>query len=63
MYGSQAEKLILPEGAHAIAKKLDFELAGYKIAAAHEELRAPRIVRIGAIQSAIKAPTTAPVSQ
>ena len=52
----------LPESAKAIAKKLDFDLVGYKINAQKEELRHPRIVRIGAVQNAIKASTTAPVA-
>jgi beta-ureidopropionase len=52
----------LPESAKAIAKRLDFDLVGYKINAQKEELRHPRIVRIGAVQNAIKAPTTAPVT-
>lgn len=63
LYGSPAQKLALPESAQAIAKRLDFDLVGYKISAAPEELRPPRVVRIGAIQNAIKAPTTASVSQ
>ena len=62
LFGTKAKHLDLPESAKAIAKRLDFELAGYKIPAAREELRPPRIVRIGAVQSAIKAPTTAPVA-
>ena len=62
LYGNPAQTLQLPESAQAIAKKLDFDLVGYKIGAAPEELRHPRIVRIGAIQNAIKAPTTAPVA-
>ncbi len=62
LYGSKAESLELPESAKAIAKKLDFDLVGYKIHAQKEELRHPRIVRIGAVQNAIKAPTTAPVA-
>lgn len=49
LFGRKAEALVLPEGAHEIAKKLDFELAGYRIPAQAEELRHPRIVRIGAI--------------
>jgi beta-ureidopropionase len=63
LFGAPAASLTLPESAHAIAKKLDFDLVGYKISAQPEELRPPRIVRIGAIQNAIKAPTTASVSQ
>lgn len=49
LYGNPAESLQLPESAKAIAKKLDFDIVGYKIVAAKEELRHPRIVRIGAI--------------
>ena len=63
LYGTKALTLELPESAKAIARRLDFEIAGYKIPAANEELRPPRIVRIGAVQSTIKAPTTAPVAQ
>lgn len=63
LFGVKSHTLEIPEAAKAIAKKLDFEIAGYKIPAAKEELRPPRIVRIGAVQSTIKAPTTAPVAQ
>ena len=62
LYGAKAQPLDLPESAKAIAKRLDFDLVGYKINAQKEELRHPRIVRIGAVQNAIKAPTTAPVA-
>ena len=37
------------------------ELAGYKISASPEQLRKPRIVRIGAVQNKIVLSTTAPV--
>lgn len=63
LYGAPAQKLALPESAQAIAKRLDFDIVGYKISAAPEEVRPPRLVRIGAIQNAIKAPTTASVNQ
>ncbi len=62
LYGNPAQPLELPDSAKAIADRLGFDLVGYKIGALKEELRHPRIVRIGAIQNAIKAPTTAPVS-
>jgi beta-ureidopropionase len=63
LFGKKSEKFELPKEAQEIAKRLDFDLAGYKIGAAKEELRHPRIVRIGAVQHAIKTPTDAPVSQ
>ena len=49
LFGAKAQSLELPESAKAIAKKLDFDLVGYKINAQKEELRHPRIVRIGAV--------------
>jgi beta-ureidopropionase len=45
----------------ANAKKV--ELAGYKIHAGPEQLRKPRIVRIGAVQNKIVLSTTAPVAE
>jgi beta-ureidopropionase len=45
----------------ANAKKVD--LAGYKIHAGPEQLRQPRIVRIGAVQNKIVLSTTAPVAE
>jgi beta-ureidopropionase len=49
LYGNKSETLNLPDSAKAIAEKYNFELAGYKIPALKEQLRPPRIVRIGAI--------------
>jgi len=63
LYGKKTEKIELPKEALEIAKKFDFDLVGYKIAAQKEELRHPKIVRIGAVQHAIKTPTDAPVSE
>ena len=45
------------------ANAKNVELAGYKIHASPEELRKPRIVRIGAVQNKIVLPTTAPVAE
>ena len=61
LYGNPCENLELPNSAHEIANKYNFDLVGYKIPALKEELRHPRIVRIGAIQNSIKAPTSAPI--
>jgi protein subunit release factor B len=52
----------LPGEAEEAAKKANFDLQGHQIKAMlQEQTRAPRLVRIGAIQNAIQKPTTAPV--
>mgnify|MGYP001810220127 CR=1 FL=1 len=38
-------------------------LQGYRFEAAPEQLRAPRVVRVGLVQNSIQAPTTAPFMQ
>ena len=53
--------LDLPETASTMAKERDFELVGYSISAKPEQLRPPRIVRIGVVQNKIVLPTSAPV--
>jgi len=55
-------QLDIPAAARAIARDLDFDIEGHAIAAGEEQGRDSRIVRIGAIQNTIKAPTTDPVS-
>lgn len=56
-------KLELPEEAIKFAANNGFELAGYKITASEEQLRAPRNVRIGAVQNRIVLPTNQPIAQ
>lgn len=56
-----SRKLELPEAAEAFAQEKDFELRGFAFDARVEDVRAPRIVRVGAIQNRIVAPTTAPI--
>ncbi|KXJ29101.1 beta-ureidopropionase [Exaiptasia diaphana] len=63
LYGSPASKLELPEEAIKIAANNGFELAGYKITASEEQLRAPRNVRIGAVQNKIVLPTNQPIAK
>lgn len=55
-------KLELPEAALKLADKGNFELAGYKFDVKEEQLRRPRIVRIGAVQNKIVLPTSAPLA-
>lgn len=45
----------------AIKVAQDFIVDGYKILAKAEQLRVPRILRLGLVQNAIVAPTTHPV--
>lgn len=52
----------MPTEALNLAEEKDFELAGYKFAAQEEQLRKPRIVRIGAVQNKIVLPTSAPLA-
>ncbi|KAH3877709.1 beta-ureidopropionase-like [Dreissena polymorpha] len=61
LYGKQLRTLELPEDAVQEATRKDFELAGYGFDAEREEVRSPRVVRVGAIQNKIVIPTDAPV--
>jgi beta-ureidopropionase len=54
-------KLVLPACAMEVALERDFELQGYMFEASTEQLRTPRIVRVGLIQNRIVLPTDAPV--
>jgi len=62
LYGRAIGNLDLPTKAIDIAKSRNFAIAGYKIEAATEQLRQPKIVRIGAIQNQIILPTDAPIA-
>lgn len=53
--------LDIPEDVKALAQERDFELIAYGFDAAGESLRAPRTVRIGAIQNKIVLPTMASI--
>ncbi|XP_071499569.1 beta-ureidopropionase-like [Diadema antillarum] len=63
LYGSSARVLALPSEAAALGEKKNFEVKGYQILAQPEQLRSPRLVRIGLIQNQIVVPTTAPVKE
>lgn len=58
----QSRKLDLPAAAVAAAQERDFELQGYGFEAAPEQLRRPRIVRVGLIQNKIPLPTDTAVA-
>jgi beta-ureidopropionase len=63
LYGRLPDELPLPPEARNLAAQHDFDAALYRFNAAPEQRRAPRVVRIGAIQTRIVEPTTAPVEQ
>ena len=56
-------KLDLPNAALKLAEEGNFELAGYKFDVLEEQLRKPRIVRVGAVQNKIVQPTSAPIAK
>nr|XP_002199912.3 beta-ureidopropionase [Taeniopygia guttata] len=62
LYGGEARKLDLPTAALSAAQEKGFELQGYGFGAALEQLRRPRIVRVGLIQNEIPLPTDTAVA-
>ncbi|XP_012516447.1 PREDICTED: beta-ureidopropionase isoform X2 [Propithecus coquereli] len=63
LYGKETRKLDLPSRAFEAASREDFELQGYAFEAAEEQLRRPRIVRVGLVQNRVPLPTDAPVAE
>ncbi|KAL8571481.1 Beta-ureidopropionase [Nucella lapillus] len=61
LFGKELRPLDVPEQAKALGQEKDFELAAFAFDARDEETRAARIVRVGAIQNRIVAPTSASV--
>ena len=55
-------EMTVSEKAIEIATKKSFEIKGFLFSASNEELRKPRIVKIGIIQNKIVLPTTAPLA-
>ncbi|XP_034104607.1 beta-ureidopropionase [Drosophila albomicans] len=64
LYGVEKEQTLeLPASSLTTAKENGFEIKGYRFTARPEELRKPRLVRVGAIQNSIALPTTAPIAE
>ena len=61
--GQLAAKLSLPTAVQSCAQERDFDLQAYALKARPEQLRAPRVVRLGLIQHKIHVPTTAPFAE
>eukprot|EP00240_Pyramimonas_obovata_P004855 CAMPEP_0118922146 /NCGR_PEP_ID=MMETSP1169-20130426/1171_1 /TAXON_ID=36882 /ORGANISM="Pyramimonas obovata, Strain CCMP722" /LENGTH=395 /DNA_ID=CAMNT_0006862973 /DNA_START=99 /DNA_END=1286 /DNA_ORIENTATION=+ len=58
--GKPVQTLEIPGAATELAKTNDFDLQGYKFGAATEQMRKPRVVKVGIIQNAVTHPSTAP---
>lgn len=56
-----SNELPLSSKGQKLASENDFVIQAYKFDAIKEDLRKPRIVRIGAVQTSLAAPTTDPV--
>lgn len=63
LYGKEHARIPITPAAKELATKHNFDLQAYQVDAAAEQLRKPRIVRIGAIQNSIVLPTTAPFAE
>ncbi|GFT92716.1 beta-ureidopropionase [Nephila pilipes] len=63
LYGKELRPLDLGEVATSAAIKSNIDLKGFAFDAEPEDLRPPRVVRIGLVQNAIVAPTDAPISK
>ncbi|XP_065574217.1 beta-ureidopropionase-like isoform X2 [Artemia franciscana] len=61
IYGREYENLQFCQEAVAAAESKNFELKGYKISCPSENLRKPRIVKVGLIQNKIVLETTEPI--
>lgn len=61
LYGDLPDELPIPPAVASLAEEHGFDAAAYRFTAAPEQRRAPRTVRIGAIQMQIVEPTTAPI--
>lgn len=56
-----SQEIELPDAAIQLGKVNNFDVKGYSFEAKKEDLRKPRIVRVGAIQNTIAVATTEPI--
>ncbi len=61
LYGNHPDEVSVHPAVQALAEENDFEVAAYRFGSASEQLRAPRRVRVGVIQTQIVEPTDAPI--
>lgn len=53
----------IPQAIQDVVKKYNFELGSYKIACPEEQLRKPRVVKVGLFQHKIPLPTWTPIKE
>ncbi|KAH0908921.1 hypothetical protein HID58_032242 [Brassica napus] len=58
--GRPLEHIVIPASAKDLSSKHDFDLQAFSFSADKEQMRKPRVVRVGLIQNSIALPTTAP---
>ncbi|KAL3270787.1 hypothetical protein HHI36_021311 [Cryptolaemus montrouzieri] len=63
LFGSETSELPLTEKAASLAKSFDFDLVSCKFNCEEEELRSPRIVRVGLFQNEIPLSPASPISK
>lgn len=63
LYGRELPVIAVSAGAAELSARHGFDVRAFQVDAAAEQLRKPRVVRIGAIQHASVLPTTAPFSE
>ncbi|KAI6184242.1 Upb-1 [Aphelenchoides bicaudatus] len=63
VYGKKLTPLTFDDELKKVADEQNFHLDGYKFEASSEQLRAPRLVKVAAIQNSIIEPTDAPIQQ
>merc|ERR1712137_456163 len=65
LYGvaSPHEQLSVPEDVLELSKQHDFEIKGFKLPCAKEQMRQQRLVRVAVIQNSIARPTTDPLEE
>mmetsp|Transcript_14 Transcript_14/g.15 ORF Transcript_14/g.15 Transcript_14/m.15 type:complete len:389 (-) Transcript_14:24-1190(-) len=65
LYGvaSPHEQLSVPEDVLELSKQHDFEIKGFKLPCAKEQMRQQRLVRVAVIQNSIVKPTTDPLEE
>eukprot|EP00771_Trimastix_marina_P003784 gnl/Trimastix_PCT/518.p2 GENE.gnl/Trimastix_PCT/518~~gnl/Trimastix_PCT/518.p2 ORF type:complete len:387 (-),score=147.96 gnl/Trimastix_PCT/518:86-1246(-) len=63
VYGQGPVALEIPQDASKMAEEHDFEIKSFKIPAKPEQVRAPRLVRIAAIQNKLVLPAGAPIPE
>ena len=63
LYGNHPEEVAVHPAVQTLAEEGDFDVAAYRFDSAPEQLRGPRKVRVGVIQTQIVEPTDAPIEQ